>query len=217
MTSYEAFLARIKTADPIPVVDSPPTGAVDRETVRLYVIEGDDTMTDTTVRPIHTEPDPPAPRRGWRVAVAAFAAVVVVGVAIGIFSLLGDDGTPVDASTTTSTTAATTTTTTPQGPPTVDDLVGTWEAPGGTFVFNEDGTFAYDGAPAPDQGRYRFSEISQAITLTSLGDAARCPTGDAGSYDAAFSTDRTEIRLRLQSDSCDERALALDFATLRRP
>lgn len=211
MTSYEAFLARIKTADPIPVVDSPPTGAIDRETVRLHVIEGD-SMTDTTVRPIHTEPDPPSSRRGWRVAVAAFAAVVAVGVAIGVVSLLGGEPTPVDESTTTTSVVPTS-----QAPPTADDLVGTWDIPGGTFVFNADGTFSYDGTPAPDQGRYRFSEASQSITLTSLGDGERCPPGDAGSYDATFNSDRTEIRLRLQSDSCDERALALDFATLRRP
>jgi hypothetical protein len=43
------------------------------------------------------------------------------------------------------------------------------------------------------------------------------PVGRRRELRRAFSTDLTEIRLRLQSDSCDERALELDFATLRRP
>lgn len=120
MDDQKVLIAQVSSRNPVPSVDDPPVGLLDRDAVHREVMRRTRTMkTQERLTEISSQPR----RRGLWVAAGAFALVVVVGAAVALFG--GgepDTGPPVADPTTTvvetTTTSEAPTTTTTEAPTT---------------------------------------------------------------------------------------------------
>lgn len=76
MSDHSNLIARVAARNPVPNLDDPPIGAWDIDVVRATVTERDIAML-TDKRPTETSPPGAARRRGWQVALASFAIILL--------------------------------------------------------------------------------------------------------------------------------------------
>lgn len=92
MRDHTQLIERVMARNPVPNLEDPPIGAWDVDVVRTQVTERDRNMI-TDERPTATTPLPATHRRGWQVALASFAIVLL---AAGGFWLASRSSTPGD-------------------------------------------------------------------------------------------------------------------------
>ena len=115
MDDQRVLIAQVSARNPVPSVDDPPVGLLDRDAVHREVMRRTRGMkTQERLTEIPSQPR----RRGLWVAAGAFALVVVVGVAVALLD--GGDPTPVPPAGSPTTTVAETTTTTGAPPTTTE-------------------------------------------------------------------------------------------------
>jgi hypothetical protein len=127
MSDPTQILDRLARRNPVPNLADPPSGAWDLDAVRLELMRREDIML-TKERPTTTSEDRRNPVRGWLVAAAAFAAVIV----FGLIAFTGGD--PVTSTVPPATTDAPTTT----SPTTTSTTSATTTSPATTIVTTVD-------------------------------------------------------------------------------